>query len=135
MSKSEDSPLGTILVLEDLAGVAKKVKRAETDSESSVRFDPEAKPGVSNLLAILGACTGRSPEELADGYSQYGPLKSDTADAVVETLRPIQARHAELVADPAGTTAILVAGAAKARTIAGPTLARAQLALGLVPPG
>ena len=135
MSKSEDSPQGTIEVLEDLAAVAKKIKRAETDSESSVRFDPEAKPGVSNLLAVLSACTGKGPEELAEGYTQYGPLKSDTADAVVETLRPIQARYAELAADPAGTAAILAAGAAKARSIAGPTLTRAARTLGLLPPG
>ena len=81
---------------------------------------------MSNLLSILGACTGRDPEACADGYKQYGPLKSDTADAVVELLRPIQARYRELAADPAGTAALLGAGAAKARSIAGPTLARAQ---------
>ena len=135
MSKSADSPQGTILVLEDLAGVAKKIKRAVTDTDNEVRYDPQAKPGVSNLLSILGACTGRPPEDLAGDYTQYGPLKADTADAVVDVLKPIQARYAELAADPAGTAAILAKGAAKARAVAAPTLARAQRAIGLLPAG
>jgi tryptophanyl-tRNA synthetase len=135
MSKSEDSPQGTILVLEDLASVAKKIKRAVTDTETDVRFDPQAKPGVSNLLSILGVATDREPEAVAADYSQYGPLKSDTADAVVELLRPIQARYAELASDPAGTAAILAKGAEKAQAEAAPTLARTRTALGLLPRG
>lgn len=133
MSKSEDSPQGTILVLEELKSVEKKIKRAVTDTETEVRYDPETKPGVSNLLSILGAVTGRHPEEIAADYTQYGPLKADCAEAVVETLRPIQARYAELAADPTGTAALLAQGAAKARTTAGATLDRARLALGLLP--
>ena len=66
------------------SSVAKKIKRAVTDNDDEVRFDPEAKPGVSNLLSILAACTGRTPAECAEGYTQYGPLKTDTAAAVVE---------------------------------------------------
>jgi tryptophanyl-tRNA synthetase len=135
MSKSEESPQGTILVLEDTASVARKIKRAVTDTDNEVRFDPEAKPGVSNLLSILGAATGRTPEACAAEYTQYGPLKSDTADAVVALLEPIQARYAELAADPAGTAAILAGGAAKARAIAAPTLARARTAIGLLDAG
>jgi tryptophanyl-tRNA synthetase len=134
MSKSADSPQGTILVLEDLGTVAKKIKRAVTDTDNEVRFDPTTKPGVSNLLSILGAATDRDPVALADDYSQYGPLKSDTADAVVELLRPVQERFAELAADPTGTAAILAKGAEKARAVAAPTLAKAQQALGLLPP-
>jgi tryptophanyl-tRNA synthetase len=134
MSKSEDSPLGTILVLEDLDQVAKKIKKAVTDTDTEVRFDPEAKPGVSNLLSILGACTGQEPAAAAEGYSRYGDLKVATAEAVVEVLRPIQARYAELAADPAGTAAILAKGAEKARATAGPILARARGNLGLLPP-
>ena len=76
------------------------MKRAVTDTESEVRYDVAAKPGVSNLLSILAACTGRTPEAAAEGYTQYGPLKADTAEAVVELLRPIQARYHELEADP-----------------------------------
>ncbi len=133
MSKSEDSPQGTILVLEDLPSVGKKIKRAVTDTETEVRFDREAKPGVTNLLSILGAATGEDPEALAGRYTQYGPLKADTAEAVVELLRPIQARYAELAADPGGTAAVLAKGAEKAAAVAGPTLDRARTALGLLP--
>lgn len=131
MSKSEDSPQGTILVLEDLDAVARKIRRAVTDTGTDVRFDPAAKPGVSNLLSILGACTGESPEVLAERYDQYGPLKADTADAVVETLRPIQQRYASLADDPAGTRAILAAGAARARERAAAKMAVVRARLGL----
>jgi tryptophanyl-tRNA synthetase len=134
MSKSEDSPQGTILVLEPLTSVAKKIKRAVTDTETEVRFDPDTKPGVSNLLSILAATTGRTPEECAMGYTQYGPLKSDTADAVVEYLRPIQERYAALVADPATTASILEKGAAKARELAAPKVVQVREAIGLLPP-
>jgi tryptophanyl-tRNA synthetase len=133
MSKSADSPQGTVLVLEDLAAVEKKFKRAVTDSENEVRYDVAAKPGVSNLLSILGAATGRSPEEVAGAYDQYGPLKADTAEAVVELLRPIQQRYRELEADPAATAAILDKGATKASSVASATLARAQSNMGLLP--
>jgi len=133
MSKSESSPQGTILVLEDLKAIEKKIKRAVTDTDTEVRFDPQAKPGVSNLLSILAATTGRTPDECAAGYTQYGPLKSDTAAAVVEYLRPIQARYAELVADPATTASILEKGAAKARELAAPKVAQVREAIGLVP--
>jgi tryptophanyl-tRNA synthetase len=131
MSKSADSPQGTILVLEDPRDVAKKIKRAVTDTDGEVRYDPKGKPGVSNLLSILGAATGRSVEECAAEYSQYGPLKNDAADAVVDLLEPIQARYAELAADPAGTEALLEVGASKAREMAAATLARSMKAIGL----
>ena len=131
MSKSADSPQGTILVLEDPAAVARKIKRAVTDTENEVHYDPKAKPGVSNLLSILAAATDRTPEVCALDYTQYGPLKNDTADAVVALLEPVQARFAELAADPTGTRKLLDQGAEKARSIAAPTLERARLALGL----
>jgi tryptophanyl-tRNA synthetase len=135
MSKSEDSPAGTVLLLEDPASIAKKIKRAVTDTEAEVRYDPVAKPGVSNLLSILAACTGRTPEAAAEGYTQYGPLKNDTAAAVVETLEPVQARYKELAADPAEVHRILDGGAERARKTAAVTLARARAAVGLLPAG
>jgi tryptophanyl-tRNA synthetase len=135
MSKSVESPQGTILVLEDLKSVEKKIKRAVTDTETEVRFDPVAKPGVSNLLSILAACTGRTPEACAEGYEQYGPLKADTAAAVVNVLEPIQARYRELSADPAAMATILEKGSDRARSIASVTLAKAHDHLGLVPRG
>jgi tryptophanyl-tRNA synthetase len=132
MSKSLDSPQGTILLSDDLKAVERKVRRAVTDTESDVRFDPATKPGVSNLLSILGACTGRTPDEAAKGYTQYGPLKADTAEAVVEYLRPIKARHEQLAADPAQVETTLAKGAGKARDVAGATLTRTRAALGLL---
>jgi tryptophanyl-tRNA synthetase len=132
MSKSAESAQGLILVLEDPAAVAKKIKRAVTDTDDDVRFDPDTKPGVSNLLSILAAATERTPDECAAGYTRYGPLKSDTADAVVALLEPIQSRYAELAADPTGTRALLEKGADKARAIAAPTLRRAEEAIGLL---
>ena len=134
MSKSEDSPQGTILVLDDAGDIERKVKRAVTDSDNEVYFDPDGKPGVSNLLSILGASTGRSPVEAAAGIESYGNLKTTTADAVVEMLRPIQARYRELAADPAETGRLLALGADKARQVASATLDRARENVGLLAP-
>ena len=133
MSKSETSAQGTIDVLEPLRDIERKVMRAVTDSDNEVRYDTAAKPGVSNLLSILAACTGREPADLASSYTQYGPLKKDTAAAVVETVRPIQERYAELAADPAETARLLAIGAGKAEAVASVTLARAYDAIGLLP--
>jgi tryptophanyl-tRNA synthetase len=133
MSKSVDSPLGTVLVLDEPDVIRRKFRRAVTDSGSEVRYDPVAKPGVTNLLTILAAATDDKPEALAGNYSQYGPLKDDAAEAVVELLRPLQQRFAELAADPAETTRILATGAAKARAMAGPTITRVRERLGLPP--
>jgi len=133
MSKSADADSGTVYVSEDLSAVAKKFKRAVTDSDGEVRYDPVTKPGVSNLLSILGAVTGRSPEETAEAYSQYGPLKADTADAVVELLRPIQARIAELRQDPERTALLLSVGADKAEVVAAAVVERAKTNIGLLP--
>ncbi|CAN5547780.1 tryptophan--tRNA ligase [soil metagenome] len=133
MSKSADSPAGTVYISEDLAAVAKKFKRAVTDSECVVRYDPAEKPGVSNLLSILGAVTGRTPEETAASYTQYGPLKADTAEAVVELLRPIQGRIQDLSKDPARTIELLSIGADKAQAVAAEVVERAKHNIGLLP--
>ena len=133
MSKSADTDSGLVNMLDAPSVVMKKFKRAVTDSESEVRYHREEKPGVSNLLEILSACTGDSPEALAASYSQYGPLKSDTGDAVVAMLEPIQARYSELMADPAELQSLLRKGAGKAREVAAATLARAHAAIGITP--
>jgi tryptophanyl-tRNA synthetase len=135
MSKSADSPQGTVLLMEPPEAVVRKIKRAVTDTDSEVRYDRKAKPGVSNLLEMLAATTGRSLEEAAAGYSQYGPLKADTADAVVEFLRPVQERYRELAADPGHVTSVLAKGAAKAQAVAAVTLGRAREAMGLLSRG
>lgn len=134
MSKSDDGSPGTILLLDDPKAIEKKIKRAVTDTDSEVRYDVAAKPGVSNLLSILGAVTGRTPEAAAEGYTQYGPLKGDTAAAVIEKLAPIQARFRDLEADPGETMRLLAVGRHKAQEQAAATLARARQALGLLGP-
>jgi tryptophanyl-tRNA synthetase len=135
MSKSESSPQGTIDILEPLKDIERKIMRAVTDSGSDVRFDVTEKPGISNLLSILAASTGGDAATLAASYTQYGPLKKDTAAAVIETVRPIQARYAELASDRAETARLLDKGATKAEAIASATLTRAYDAIGLLPRG
>lgn len=133
MSKSDESPQGTIRVLDDPAVIEKKVKRSVTDSDNEVRFDPAEKPGVSNLLSILGASTGQTPQQAAEGIERYGDLKAATAEALIEMLRPIQERYNELAADPAETTRLLAVGAGKARHVASATVGRAKTNMGLLP--
>jgi len=133
MSKSSESPMGTVGIFEDTTSIAKKLKRAVTDSENEVRFDFDTKPGVSNLLSILGAATGRNPEKLADEYHQYGPLKNDTAEAIINVLEPVQHRRAELLADPAELDRIIARGAGKASEVAALTVQRAKDAMGFLP--
>jgi tryptophanyl-tRNA synthetase len=133
MSKSADGEAGLIYLLDEPAAVLKKFKRAVTDSDNEVRYDRAAKPGVSNLLDILAACTGAEASALAGGYHQYGPLKQDAGEAVVALLQPIQARYQELMSDRGELEALLRRGAEKAREVASATLARAQSAIGLLP--
>ena len=133
MSKSEDGAQGTILLLDEPSAIRKKFRRAVTDSDGEVRYDPVQKPGVSNLLSIMGAATNRGPEAAADGLGRYGDLKDATAEAVIELLRPVQARYQELAADPAETGRLLALGADKARTVASATLDRMRSNLGLLP--
>lgn len=132
MSKSGDSDAGCVFMLDTPAAIEKKFKRAVTDSENEVRYDIASKPGVSNLLDILSAATGGDRERLADEYSQYGPLKSDTAAAVIELLQPIQERHRELMADPAELSRLLGLGAERARAVASDTLERVHRSIGLL---
>jgi tryptophanyl-tRNA synthetase len=135
MSKSADSPQGTIALLDDPKAITKRIKSAVTDSETEVRFDPKAKPGVSNLLQILAATTGRAIPDVEACYTAggYGGLKTDTAEAVVAFLAPIQQRYAELAADPARVDAVLADGAEKAEAIADDVMIRVRRAAGLLP--
>jgi tryptophanyl-tRNA synthetase len=135
MSKSEDSPQGTILVLDPPKTIEKKIKSAVTDSGSEVRHDREAKPGVSNLIEIYGAVTGRSLADVEREFdgSQYGAFKGAVAEALVEYLRPVQDRYAQLAADPAEIDRRLRLGADAAEALAEPVLTRASRAAGLLP--
>ena len=133
MSKSSSSDAGIVYLNDEPSAIMKKFKRAVTDSDGDVRFDRENKPGVSNLLEILAACTSRTPEEVAAGYTQYGPLKNDAGEAVVALLEPIQLRYRDLMADRAELTRLLRGGAAKAREVAAATLKRAYDNIGVLP--
>ena len=133
MSKSLGEAPGTIWLLDDPDTVRRKIRRAVTDSEPEVRFDRDAKPGVSNLLEIFGAATRRTPQEVAAVYDRYGPLKNDCAEAVVEMLAPIRQRFAELSADPAETQRALQAGAETTGQIAVATMGRVREAMGFLP--
>ncbi len=137
MSKSSESPQGTIGLFDDPATVERKVKRAVTDTDSgpdAVRYDPLTKPGVANLLELLAIAEGTGIEEVAGRYTQYGPLKADLAAAVVSLLEPIQASYRAWASDPSAVAEVLAAGAKHADGIARATLARAYDAVGLVAP-
>jgi tryptophanyl-tRNA synthetase len=138
MSKTGDSAQGTILLFDEPSVIQRKIKRAVTDADTAddaVRYDPDAKPGVSTLLELLGAATGRSPADVASGYTRYGPLKADTAAAVIEMLRPIQERYRSLAAAPDEVTKILARGAEQAEAVASVTWNRARQAIGLLAQG
>ncbi|RSN39059.1 tryptophan--tRNA ligase [Streptomyces sp. WAC 04229] len=134
MGKSDDVGPGIVYLLDEPDVVRKKVMRAVTDSGRDVVYDREERPGLANLLEILAACTGGEPAELAEAYDSYGALKKDTAEAVVEVLRPVRRRHQELCADPGYVEGVLRQGAEKARGMARPTVDAAYRAIGLLPP-
>ena len=134
MSKSVESPLGTVSILDSGDEIALKVRKAVTDTDGEVRYDPVAKPGLSNLLELLAAATGRSIEEVADGYDRYGPLKADLAEALGALLAPVRARFEELSGDRAAVAGLLEKGAEKAAAVASGTLLRAKEAIGLLVP-
>jgi len=135
MSKSSESPQGTILLLDTPGAISKKIRSAVTDSGSVIRYSPDDQPGVSNLLEMLGAATGRSVAEWEAELAGrgYGDLKKTTADAVVELLAPLQERYEALAGDPAEVDRILAAGAEKAERAAATVLGRVRGALGLLP--
>ena len=136
MSKSDESDAGCVLLVDEPSAVMKKFKRAVTDSDTgpdAVRFDPVEKPGVSNLLDINAAVTGRSVEQVAGEYEQYGKLKVETGEAVVATLDPIRTRYFELMEDRGELSRLLRVGADKAREVASATLDRVHSAIGMLP--
>ncbi|GAA3445520.1 tryptophan--tRNA ligase [Planomonospora venezuelensis] len=129
MSKSAVSEAGTVYLLDPPADIRRKIMRAVTDSGSGVRHDPAAKPGVSNLLVILAACSGRPVASLS--YGSYGALKKDTAEAVIEALTPVRERFAVLSADPAELDRLLAAAAARVIEETSGLMAAARRAIGL----
>ena len=137
MSKSASSPNGIVLMLDDPKVSAKKIRSAVTDSETDIRFDEESKPGVSNLLTIYSALTGRTIEDLETSYAGrgYGDFKGDLAEVVVEFVTPFRDRVNELLNDRAELEAILREGAVRANAVAEATLADVYDRVGFVSPG
>jgi tryptophanyl-tRNA synthetase len=135
MSKSGESPMGCVMVLDPPKVIEKKIKSAVTDSGSEVRHDRDEKPGVSNLIEIFAAVTGKTIVDVEHEFEgkQYGAFKAAVADAVVEFLRPVQTRYEELAADPAEVERRLEHGADVAEGIAETVMARAARAAGLLP--
>lgn len=135
MSKSDDAETNALYLLDTPDVIVRKIKRAVTDMDGVVRFDIAAKPGVSNLLSILAATTGKTVAALEAEFEgkQYGAFKGAVADAVVECLKPVQAKYAELREDRAGLQAVLKDGAARASVRANATLQRVHDVLGLIP--
>src|SRR5262249_16256801 len=136
MSKSRGAETGTVLMLDPPETVRKKVKSAVTDSGTDVRYDPEDKPGISNLIELMTVVTGDSIQDVRTRYagSGYGQFKSDVADAIVALLEPIQVRYREVRGDPAELHRLLAMGAEKARTLATPTLAQMYERMGFTKP-
>jgi tryptophanyl-tRNA synthetase len=134
MSKSAASEAGLISLLDDPGVTAKRIRSAVTDSEREIRYDPEAKPGVSNLLTIQSAVTGSNIDKLVEEYAGrgYGDLKKDTAEAVVEFVTPIKTRVDDLLADSTELEGILAAGATRANEVSAKTLNRVYERLGFL---
>jgi tryptophanyl-tRNA synthetase len=135
MSKSEESPQGSIGVLEDPKSIVKKFKSAVTDSDTEVRHDRDAKPGVSNLIEIHATITGATIADVERefGSGGYGAFKGAVAEAVVEFLRPVRERYEALTADPGEVARLLAIGSDTATAMATDVLERAKRAAGLLP--
>lgn len=134
MSKSANSEAGQILLIDPPNRISKKIKSAVTDSLAAINYDPINQPGVSNLLEILSAATDQTIEETTLGLEGqgYGALKSQTAEAVVALIEPLQVRLAELESDLGEVGRILAAGAVRAQEIADPVIERVRRATGLL---
>jgi tryptophanyl-tRNA synthetase len=136
MSKSASSPGGIIEMLDQPSISAKKIRSAVTDSESEIRFDPDTKPGISNLLTIFSALSGTGVSDLEAEYADqgYGALKGDLADAVVTFVTPFRDRTLELLEDQAHLTEVLRQGAERAGQVARATLKDVYQRVGFVAP-
>jgi tryptophanyl-tRNA synthetase len=134
MSKSAGSAAGVLEIMDTPEANTKKIKSATTDAGREVTFDEKEKPGISNLLTIHAALSGKSVTDLENEFAGkgYGDFKAAVAEVVVEYLRPIRSRALELLDDEAHLVKVLHAGADKARTVASATVADTYKNLGLV---
>lgn len=134
MSKSAETEAGLLKILDDPAVTAKKIMRAVTDDDGEIRFDPKAKPGVSNLLAIYSVLSGDPIDAVASTFEGkgYGDLKKSLAEVVTETFEPIRNRTNELLRDPAELDRLLGAAADRANEVANRTLNLVYERMGIV---
>jgi tryptophanyl-tRNA synthetase len=134
MSKSNE-PKGTINIMDDSNVTVKKIKGSVTDTETEIRFDVENKPGVSNLLGIYSAVSGKSVKDLEAAFAGkgYGDLKAEVADAVVAVIEPIRKRATELLENPDELDSLLASGSARANELAEATLASVYDRIGFIP--
>ncbi len=134
MSKSDVGD-GSVFLLDDPDTIRRKIKRAVTDSETEIRFDPENKPGVSNLLSIISALSGESIDSVcAELNGQgYGALKNRAADCAIAALEPLQAEFKRLIADKDYLMKVLTDNAQKASYLATKTLRKVQKKIGFAP--
>jgi tryptophanyl-tRNA synthetase len=123
---------GLIYLLDEPDLVRRKVSRAVTDAGTDIVYDPDRRPGVSNLLEILAACERDQPDAVALRFASYAELKEAVSDSIVDTLRPVRERYAQLVADPSHLAAVRRAGTERARDRAAATVHRAKHAIGLL---
>ncbi len=132
MSKSDPEET-YIAMLDDKDTIRRKLRRAVTDSEADVRFDPENKPGISNLMSILSVLSGMSLEEITSVYgtSGYGRFKDAVAESVIEALTPIQERYNQIITDKAYLQKVMTEGAEKASYISRKTLSKVRRKVGL----
>lgn len=137
MSTTGGTEQGTLLLLDPPARIRKKIMSAVTDSDGVVRADAENKPGVTGLLALLSAVDGASVPQLEERYDGmgYGDFKKDVAESLIALLEPLQARHAELAADPGEVHRLLTVGAERARSLAVPTIELVRERVGFAPRG
>ena len=135
MSKSAASPAGVIEILDPTDINVKKIKSAVTDTGKEIRFDEKNKPGISNLLSIHSALSGRSISDLENEFvgKGYGEFKGAVAEVVTSYFSPVRERTNELLADETFLLGVLYEGSEKARSVASVTLQNAYSALGLVP--
>ena len=133
MSKSDENENGFIAILDDPDVIVRKLRRAVTDSEGSVTAR-EDKPGVTNLMGILGALSGQTMEQIEDAFAGkgYGDLKSAVADAVIGELSPIQAEYKRLIADKGQLEALMKEGREKAARVANRTMSKVHRKMGFI---
>lgn len=132
MSKSDPNQSGVIELIEPADSVRKKIMSAVTDSDSCVRADAANKPGITNLMSIYAAVTGKTNQQIEDDFAGkgYGDFKKSVADAVIATLDPVRNRYEELIKDKAYLDEVLKAGAATAQRTAYKTLAKVYRKVG-----